>query len=110
VDILARARQFPPLGKDKALMQDTENYFPQYLASPLQILWFETDEVATLLICFIISSLFGGWSWLLLFLGPYFYLRLKKNYPKSFIKHSLYFLGLKTPKHYPSTFEKSFCE
>lgn len=87
-----------------------ELFNPQYLASPLQILWFETDEVATLLIFFIISSLFGGWSWLLLFVGPYLYLRLKKNYPKSFIKHSLYFLGLKTPKNYPSTFEKFFCE
>ena len=91
-------------------MQDTENYCPQYFASPLQVLWFETDEVATLLIFFIISSLFGGWSWLLLFVGPYLYLRLKKNYPKSFIKHSLYFLGLKTPKNYPSTFKKFFCE
>ncbi|MCK4487667.1 MAG: hypothetical protein KAU38_13025 [Desulfobacterales bacterium] len=87
-----------------------ELFNPQYLASPLQILWFETDEVATLLIFFIISSLFGGWSWLLLFVGPYLYLRLKKNYPKSFIKHSLYFLGLKTPRNYPSTFEKFFCE
>ncbi|NVM20475.1 MAG: conjugal transfer protein TraL [Desulfobacterales bacterium] len=92
------------------MVQDKENYFPQYLASPLQVLWFETDEVATLLIFFIISSLFGGWSWLLFFVGPYFYLRLKKSYPKSFIRHSLYFLGLKTPRNYPSTFEKFFCE
>ena len=91
-------------------MNDKQDFFPQYLSAPLQVLWFEADELAVMIIFFTISSLYGGWFWLSLILGPFFYLRIKKNYPKSFIKHLLYFAGLKTPRNYPSFFEKLFLE
>lgn len=100
----------PVQRSERTRMQEKDSYFPQYLASPLQILWFEADEVAVVLIFFIISSVFGGWSWLLCVAGPYSYLKLKKKYPKSFLKHSLYFSGLMTPKNYPSFFERTFFE
>ncbi|MDL1977039.1 MAG: type IV conjugative transfer system protein TraL [Deltaproteobacteria bacterium] len=91
-------------------MNDKQDFFPQYLSAPLQVLWFEADELAVMVIFFTIASLFGGWFWLSLIVGPFLYLRIKKNYPKSFIKHLLYFVGLQAPPNYPSFFEKLFLE
>lgn len=84
--------------------------FPRYLSSPFQVLWFETDEMAIILICFVLAMLFGYLFWGLLFVGPYYYGKLKKNYPRGFLKHTLYFIGLSSLKGYPSYFEKEFSE
>lgn len=84
--------------------------FPRYLSSPFQVLWFETDELGIILMFFVLAMMFGYLFWILLFTGPYYYGKLKKNYPRGFLKHTLYFLGLKPLKGYPSYFEKEFLE
>jgi type IV conjugative transfer system protein TraL len=84
--------------------------FPQYLSSPFQVLWFETDELIIVFTFLIFALIFGYLFWLLLFLGPYLYTRLKKKYPRGFLRHMLYFIGLIHIKGYPSYFEKEFFE
>jgi type IV conjugative transfer system protein TraL len=84
--------------------------FPQYLSSPFQVLWFETDELVIVVVFLIFALIFGYLFWLLLFVGPYLYTRLKKKYPRGFLRHVLYFIGLIRLKGYPSYFEKEFFE
>jgi type IV conjugative transfer system protein TraL len=84
--------------------------FPQYLSSPFQVLWFETDELVIVVVFLIVALIFGYLFWLLLFVGPYLYTRLKKKYPRGFLRHVLYFIGLIRIKGYPSYFEKEFFE
>jgi type IV conjugative transfer system protein TraL len=84
--------------------------FPQYLSSPFQVLWFETDELVIVVVFLIFALIFGYLFWLLLFVGPYLYTRLKKKYPRGFLRHVLYFIGLIRIKGYPSYFEKEFFE
>lgn len=87
-----------------------ETRFPQYLSSPLQVFWFEADELAIVLIAFMIGSIFKGWFWLLLIFGPFFYTRYKLKYPRGFLKHSLFLSGLKDFAGYPTRFQKEFFE
>jgi type IV conjugative transfer system protein TraL len=87
-----------------------EEKFPQYLSSPLQILWFETDDLGIILLCFMVGSMIGGLSWALLLAGPYVYAKFKKKYPPGFFQHLLYFVGLKTMKDYPNPFANEFQE
>jgi len=82
----------------------------QYLSSPIQILWFEADDVGIIFFCFAMWMVFGGYFWLLFVAGPILYGRCKKNYPKSFLKHMLYFSGLKSLKGYPDAFTNEFHE
>jgi len=84
--------------------------FPQYLSAPFQVLWFESDEVGIILLFFMISSVFGAWTWILLILGPCLYSKAKKKYPKGFLRHMLYFTGLKELKHCPNFFDNFFVE
>jgi type IV conjugative transfer system protein TraL len=84
--------------------------FPQYLSSPFQVLWFETDELVIVVVFLIFALIFGYLFWLFLFVGPYLYTRLKKKYPRGFLRHVLYFIGLIRIKGYPSYFEKEFFE
>ena len=84
--------------------------FPQYLSNPLQVLWFEADEVVVIALFFTISSVIGGVSWLLFLLGPYCYYLAKQKYPNGFIHHLLYFTGIKEMARYPGFFENFFNE
>lgn len=84
--------------------------FPQYLSAPVQVLWFEADELAIIVFFFLLASIFHGVFWALLFAGPFGYSRLKSKYPSSFLKHTLYFSGLKQLKPYPDAFTNTFTE
>lgn len=85
--------------------------FPQYLTAPFQVLWFETDDLGIILIFLTLTLIFESMFWVaLLFVGPYIYLKMKKKYPRGFLKHLQYFTGLNDMKGYPSFFEKEFIE
>ncbi|MBI3753974.1 MAG: conjugal transfer protein TraL [Deltaproteobacteria bacterium] len=84
--------------------------FPKYLSSPYQVLWFETDDMGIIALFSTLAMMIGGWFWLLLFAGPYGYGRLKRKYPRGFLKHCFYFSGVVTLKGYPIFFEKTFQE
>lgn len=82
--------------------------FPQHLSAPFQVLWFETDELGVLVFFFMLAMMFGSFLWFLVFGGPYIYSRAKRAYPRGFLKHSLYFLGILKMKGYPIFFERRF--
>ena len=84
--------------------------FPQYLSSPMQVLWWESDEVAIILTLLAMALVFGGIFWIVMFAGSGLYSGVKKKYPKGFLKHMIYFSGMKDLKHYPSAFQSKFSE
>jgi type IV conjugative transfer system protein TraL len=85
--------------------------FPQYLSSPYQVLWMESDELAIFLIFLILALVFSSWLLVVLMCGgPYVYSVLKKKYPRGFLRHVLYFTGLISMRGYPSFFESDFME
>lgn len=75
------------------------------------ILKFESDEIMVTLTCLVMAFGIGGWFvWLVLLAGPYLYVTTKRKYPRGFIKHVLYFLGMSQMKGYPSYHENIFIE
>lgn len=85
--------------------------FPQYLSKPYQVLWFEPDDLCLMFTGLIIFGIrIGGWFWILVPIIPVGYSRLKRNYPRGFIKHMGYFLGIIPFKGYPSYFQQKFME
>jgi hypothetical protein len=88
-----------------------EKRFPRYLSSPLQVFFFETDEIGIIFFFLLLTQLYSSWvTYALLFAGPWIYKNLKRNRPRGFFRHMLFFSGVKTPKHYPNYFVKSFRE
>lgn len=92
------------------MMNDSSQPFPQYLSAPIQVLWFEGDDLAFIMCFLMLAILFDGIFWLLLFIGPITYSKVKKNQPRGFFRHFLYCAGLLKLKRYPSYFEKEFIE
>ena len=84
--------------------------FPQYLTQPFQVLWFEPDDLAIMTASFIFAQQFGGFFWLTLLIVPWAYSHLKRQYPRGFLRHSLYFIGIAPMKGYPQFFERDFQE
>lgn len=84
--------------------------FPQYLSSPIQVLWWEADELGVIFVCFTLAMIFGGPFWALLILGPMIYSRMKKKYPRGFLKHVLYFTGIRDLSPYPGPYVNRFFE
>ena len=84
--------------------------FPQYLSSPLQVLWFEADELGIILFFFVLGFLFGNIYYLLMVAGPYAYSKIKKDYPTGFLQHCSYFTGLAKFDFYPDFFTRTFIE
>ncbi|MBU0991732.1 MAG: type IV conjugative transfer system protein TraL [Proteobacteria bacterium] len=84
---------------------------PQYLSSPLQIYIFEADEVGIISGILGWAMIFGGWiAWISLVVVPLVYRKAKLKYPKGFIKHLSYYIGIKDMKPYPGPYEKEFQE
>jgi len=83
---------------------------PQYLHMPVQVLWFESDEVMIIMFGYLIGNLFGGLAWLAMILLPYPYILLKKNNPRGFLKHLIYMSGFFKIEGYPDYFAKRFHE
>lgn len=84
--------------------------FPQYLTQPFQVLWFEPDDLAIMTASFILAQQFGGYLWLTMIVVPWAYSRFKRQYPRGFLRHILYFIGLAPMKGYPQFFERDFLE
>ena len=57
-----------------------------------------------------ISQSLGGVFWILVIVGPYVSTKVKRNFPRGYGSHIMYFLGLMPLKGYPSAFVKDFIE
>lgn len=78
---------------------------------PFMVLNLEPDEQMMIVTALMMTFVIGSWyMWLLLFLGPYSYIKTKRKYPRGFFKHTLYFLGFTSLEGYPTYHEKEFIE
>ena len=85
--------------------------FPQYLSSPLTILWFEADEIGIFFIALAMALIFGGWFFTLSIIGaPWVYRIMKAKFPKGFLRHVFYMAGFLKMHGYPHYFEDKFNE
>ncbi len=84
--------------------------FPQYLSKPIQILWFETDELILFVFTLTLALIYGKIMWIVFLVTQYFYTRTKRLKPRGFLKHILYLLGLIKIKNYPDYFQREFHE
>jgi len=87
-----------------------EKRFPRYLSEPYQVLWFEPDDLGLVAVFIFLAICFGGIFWLFIIVGPWLYMRSKKNAPRGAFKHYLYCIGLLNFNGYPSYFEDTFIE
>ncbi len=84
--------------------------FPQYLSKPLQVLWFETDELIVFFFSLTLALMFGKFMWIFFFVFQYLYTKTKKTKARGFLRHSLYIFGFLKMKNYPEYFEREFHE
>jgi len=84
--------------------------FPQYLSKPIQILWFEIDELVIFIFSFTGTLIYGGIFWILCPLVTYLYVRTKRKKPRGFLKHMSYVLGFLEMRNYPDFFQQEFHE
>lgn len=83
---------------------------PQNLHKPIQVLWWDADEFSILFI-FLVGALIFWWGFFIpMIVVPHLYGRVKKRYPRGFLRHSLYFAGIRDFNIYPSYLEKEFSE
>ena len=83
---------------------------PQYLHLPVQVLWFDMEELMVLVILYLIALVFGGWTWLGLLVGPYTYMQVKRRKPRGFLRNLLYQAGIYSMEGYPSPYSNRFHE
>jgi len=53
--------------------QERNKRFPQYLSKPIQVLWFETDELILFVFTLTLALLYGKIMWLIFLVTQYFY-------------------------------------
>jgi type IV conjugative transfer system protein TraL len=86
--------------------------FPQYMSSPIEVLWWEVDQVAIAVVSFTGTLLMKGGivMWVGVLLINYFYNAAKRGKPRGFIKHIIYMFGFAKLENYPDYFEQKFHE
>jgi type IV conjugative transfer system protein TraL len=88
-----------------------QGWWPKYLNSPIQVLWWETDEILPLAIGIFFSVAFHSW-------GPLFagtaasavLIKMKKRLPKGFLFNLAYRMYLHRMKGMPNFIIKKFVE
>ncbi|WP_339145180.1 hypothetical protein [Pseudoalteromonas galatheae] len=83
---------------------------PRYIHKPLQILWFDVNEVVILVIFYLAAMTFGGLMWLTLIIGPALIIPYKRKQPRGFFQHAMYLLGYAKLWGYPLPVSKKFKE
>ncbi len=81
---------------------------PQYLHRPIQLLWWEQDEIVSIIIGYLLGFFLGGWWYLSLIAVPYAYIRFRRQMPRGFLLHLQYRAGLMSFKGYPHYFIREF--
>ena len=83
---------------------------PKYLHKPLQILWFDVNEIIIIVICYLMAMTFGGISWFILIIGPLMLIPYKRKKPRGYFQHVLIQLGFSKLIGYPIPVSKKFRE
>jgi len=89
-------------------MQKVQNY--RYLHRPFRLVWFESDELMILFIGLVLSLTISLLFLVITTVTVFFIRRFKNKYPRGFIRHISYFLGLYKFRKVPSFFDTHFNE
>ncbi len=81
---------------------------PFWINRPLLIMGLEADFVMIIGVFVYLSWMISYWFTPTVFICPYYYQKVKKQYNRGFLRHALYFLGVEEFKGYPSFFAKRF--
>jgi len=77
-----------------------ETAFPQYLNAPIQIIKWESDELAIAVVCYLFAMMTWIYFLPIVILGPWYYIRAKKHYPRGFLRVSGVNLNFNKYGHY----------
>lgn len=83
---------------------------PRYIHKPLQILWFDVNEVIIIVMFYLASMTFGGLMWLLLIVGPALFIPYKRKQSRGYFQHLLYKAGFVQLTGYPLPITSKFKE
>ena len=84
---------------------------PQYLHLPVQVLFWDSHELALLIMAFTFSLILESLIFWAIFFGIAFVvIRIKRNRPRGWLLHIPYRLGLMRVKGYPLPTAKRFSE
>ena len=78
-----------------------QSRLPIYLHQPLQVLWFDAHEMAIIVIFYLGATIFGGITYITLFLGPALLIPMKRRQARGWFGHLAYANGFFELKGYP---------
>lgn len=76
----------------------------------MQVLWFDTTEVAILIMSYMLATTLGGLGWAFLFVVGPFFISVKRSKPRGWINHYVYANGFMDIKAYPLPTQNRFYE
>lgn len=75
---------------------------PRYLHLPIQILWFDVEDIAITLVAYMFWLIIDSiWILPMVGLAPYFFMKMKATKPRGWMRHMLYRSGFVKLKGYP---------
>lgn len=84
---------------------------PRYLHLPVQIMWFDIEDIVLMILCYTVWLVIGnGWTLPLVVLVPYWFISLKADMPRGYLQHLLYSYGFISMDVYPSPQAVEFVE
>jgi len=84
---------------------------PRYLHLPVQVLWFDMEDIAILLVSYSLWMLFSSWYVVPVVIGfPYLFMKIKSSKPRGFLRHTLYQYGFASLKGYPPAMTERYEE
>ena len=92
------------------MLNNYESRMPEYLHLPIQVMWFDANELTFLVMLYLSASLLGGWAWLLMLILPFPVLSYKRKQARGFFTHFLYKLGFLKFQFYPDSSANLFRE
>jgi len=75
---------------------------PRYLHLPVQILWFDVEDIAIGIVMYVFAMVIDRW-WVYpaVVLVPYLFMSLKAGKPRGYLRHLLYTYGFQKLEGYP---------
>lgn len=84
---------------------------PRYLHLPVQILWFDLEDIGVIMASYAIWLVLDSWAALpLVVLVPWLFKSIKADRPRGFLRHLGYTYGIHKLRHYPAPDVEIFCE
>ena len=84
---------------------------PRYLHLPVQILWFDIEEIGLIIVCYTLAMIIDSWyAAPFVVLVPWIFKTVKAEKPRGFLRHALLAYGFQSLRGYPSPQIRAFHE